>query len=56
MGDLDTYAALLEKLSKFTTAASGLYIKCLEDANIDVLKEFVGASVQRMEELDLSPS
>ena len=51
MGGLDSHAALLEKLGKFTTGAGCLYIKRLDDVDRKVLKELVQASVKRMKQL-----
>lgn len=50
MGGFDNHAALLQKLGKFTTGASCLYIKTLDDVDKKVLKELVQASVKQMKQ------
>jgi len=49
MAGFDTYETLLGKLGKHTTGKSCLYIKRLEDVDMDVLKELVRRSVEHME-------
>ena len=56
MDGLDTHAPLLKELGRFTTGASCLYIKKLEDVDREVLQELVQASVRRMKQLDASAS
>ena len=48
MSGFDHYDELLGKLGKHTTAKSCLYIKKLEDIDIDVLKKLIKASVEHM--------
>ena len=48
MAGFDQYAALLEKLGKYKTGASCLYIKRLSDVDLDVLRELIQASVAKM--------
>jgi hypothetical protein len=50
MPGFDQYDALLSKLGKFKTGKSCLYIKKVEDVDMDVLGELVKQSVQHMEE------
>ena len=40
------YEELMEKLGKFKTGKSCLYIKKLEDVNEDVLKELISSSIE----------
>jgi len=49
MAGFDTYETLLGKLGKHTTGKSCLYIKNLEDVDMDVLKELVRRSAEHME-------
>lgn len=48
--ELDNYAELLNKLGKFKTSKTCLYINKLKDVDIDVLKELVSESVKYMKE------
>lgn len=48
MAGFDRYGALLEKLGKFKTGKSCLYIKKLDDVDRQVLQELVRQSVQEM--------
>ncbi len=45
MAGFDQYAALLERLGKFTTGKSCLYIKKLEDVDLEVLGELIQRSI-----------
>jgi hypothetical protein len=49
MAGFDEYDQLLNKLGKHSTGKSCLYIKSLEDVDMDVLKELVRQSVEHME-------
>jgi hypothetical protein len=49
MAGFDDYDQLLGKLGKHSTGKSCLYIKKIEDIDIDVLKELVKQSVEHME-------
>jgi hypothetical protein len=49
MSGFDEYDKLLGKLGKHSTGKSCLYIKKLEDVDMDVLKELVKQSVEHME-------
>jgi hypothetical protein len=49
MAGFDDYNQLLGKLGKHSTGKSCLYIKKIEDIDIDVLKELVKQSVEHME-------
>ena len=49
MAGFDEYDHLLGKLGKHSTGKSCLYIKRIEDIDIDVLKELVKRSVEHME-------
>ncbi len=44
----DEYEDLLKKLGKFSTAKACLYIKKVEDIDLEVLKELVELSVEKM--------
>jgi hypothetical protein len=44
----DAYGSLLERLGKHTTGKVCLYIKKLEDVDLDVLRELVRLSVEHM--------
>jgi hypothetical protein len=44
------YGALMKRLGKFKTGSSCLYIKKLEDVDMDVLEELVSRSVEYMRE------
>jgi hypothetical protein len=50
MAGFDQYDTLLNKLGKFKTGKSCLYIKKIEDVDTDVLRELVKQSVQHMVE------
>ena len=49
MAGFDEYEQLLGKLGKHSTGKSCLYIKKIEDVDLDVLKELVKRSVEHME-------
>jgi hypothetical protein len=48
MPGFDRYEALLDKLGKFKTGKSCLYVNKLDDVDIDVLRELVRQSVQHV--------
>lgn len=48
MAGFDKYPDLMEKLGKYKTGSSCLYLKRLEDADMDVLKELISRSVAHM--------
>ena len=48
MSGFDEYDQLLDKLGKYTTGKSCLYIKKIEDVDLDVLRELVDQSVKHM--------
>jgi hypothetical protein len=48
MAGFDEYDQLLHKLGKHSTGKSCLYIKKIEDVNVEVLKELVKKSVEHM--------
>jgi hypothetical protein len=48
MPGFDIYQKELENLGKFKTSISCLYVKRLSDINIDILKEMIKDSVQKM--------
>jgi hypothetical protein len=48
MAGFDRYDALLEKLGKFKTGKSCLYIKKVEDVDLSTLRELVEQSVEHM--------
>jgi hypothetical protein len=50
MSGFDEYDELLNKLGKYSTGKSCLYIKKLEDVDQDVLRELVSKSVEHMKE------
>lgn len=50
MSGFSEYESLLEKLGKYKTGKSCLYIQKLEDVDLDVLKELVGRSCEHMVE------
>jgi len=50
MSGFDEYDSLLSKLGKYTTGKSCLYIKNIEDVNLDTLKELIKRSVKHMAE------
>ena len=50
MSGFDEYEQLLAKLGKYSTGKSCLYIKKIDDVDLDVLRELVDRSVQHMKE------
>jgi hypothetical protein len=50
MAGFDNYDHLLQNLGKHKTGKSCLYIKRLEDVDLDTLRELVSQSVQHMNE------
>jgi len=46
MAGFDRHEALMKKLGKHSTGKSCLYIKTLDDVNLDVLEELIAASVK----------
>lgn len=48
MAGFDRYASLMDKLGKFRTGKSCLYVKRLDDIDLGVLEELVSASVAHM--------
>lgn len=48
MSGFDEYDLLLDKLGKYSTGKSCLYIKKIEDVDLDVLRELVDQSVKHM--------
>lgn len=48
MSGFEGYDALLNRLGKFTTGVSCLYVKKLADIDLDILKELVQKSVDHM--------
>ncbi|MDX1415835.1 MAG: DUF1801 domain-containing protein [Candidatus Promineifilaceae bacterium] len=50
MSGFDKYDELLEDLGKYTTGKSCLYVKKIEDVDLDVLKELVARSVEYMKQ------
>ena len=48
MCGFEPFGALIEKLGRFTTGKSCLYIKRLEDVDADVLETLIKRSVERM--------
>lgn len=50
LAGFDEYEAILERLGKHKTGKACLYIKRLDDVNVDVLRELVTASVNHMRE------
>ena len=51
MDGFDNYGEILEKLGKFKTGKSCLYIKKLQDIDIKILKELVKKSLLNMDKL-----
>jgi hypothetical protein len=49
MSGFSEYETLLEKLGKYKTGKSCLYLNTLEDVNLDVLRELVRLSCEHME-------
>ncbi|MAS38305.1 MAG: hypothetical protein CL610_30185 [Anaerolineaceae bacterium] len=54
MAGFDEYDSLLDKLGKYKTGKSCLYVKKLDDVDTDVLKELVDRSVTHMRETNPS--
>lgn len=52
MPGFDGYESLMSRLGKYKTGKSCLYINKLADVNLDVLKELIAASVERMRRAD----
>ena len=52
MSGFDEYDQLLSNLGKHSTGKSCLYIKKIEDINVDVLNELVEKSVKHMEKIN----
>jgi len=50
MGYLEFYTDLLEGLGKFKHGKGCLYIKKLEDIDLDVLRSLISTSIQRLKE------
>lgn len=48
MAGFDAYDALLEKLGKYKTGKSCLYVNKLEDVDLDALRELIRRSVEHM--------
>jgi len=48
MPGFSSYGPLMKKLGKYKTGKSCLYIKKLEDVNLEVLEELVSRSVEHM--------
>ena len=51
MDGFEKYSELMEKLGKFKTGKSCLYIKKMQDIDINILKELVAESLLHMEKL-----
>lgn len=49
MSGFDEYEGLMAKLGKYKTGKSCLYIKKLEDVNLDVLRKLIDLSVKHMQ-------
>jgi len=49
-GGLDQHKALLKKLGKHTTGKGCLYIKKLDDVNVNILKELIAQAAQELEQ------
>ncbi len=49
MSGFDQYDQLLNKLGKYSTGKSCLYVKKVEDVDMDVLDELVKCSVEHVE-------
>ena len=54
MSGFDAYDGLLEKLGKYKTGKSCLYIKKLEDVDMNVLEELIRQSVEHMKQTNPS--
>ena len=52
MAGFERYDELMEKLGKYKTGKSCLYVKKLEDVDMNVLEELVKASVEHMRAKD----
>ncbi len=52
MAGFDAYESILQQLGKYKTGKSCLYIKRLDDVNVDTLRELVAASVTHMRQTD----
>lgn len=50
MAGFDRYDSLMESLGKYKTGKSCLYVKKLDDIDIDVLRELIDESVQHMKQ------
>ena len=48
LSGFEEYDGLLNKLGKHSTGKSCLYIKKLDDIDLEVLKELIGKSVEHM--------
>jgi hypothetical protein len=48
LGGLESFADLMKRLGKFKTRGSCLYIKKLEDVDVNVLRKLVATSVKSM--------
>jgi hypothetical protein len=51
MAGFEQYDELMKKLGKYRTGKSCLYIKKIEDIDLEVLKELVGQSVEQMKKM-----
>ncbi len=51
MAGFDRYDELLEKLGKYKTGKSCLYVKKIEDINLEVLEELIKNSVEYMSKI-----
>jgi hypothetical protein len=51
MGGFPRHEALMERLGKYKTGKSCLYLKQLADVDMDVLEELIAASLDHMREL-----
>jgi hypothetical protein len=50
MAGFDAYPDLMSKLGKFKTGKSCLYLKCLDDVDVDVLRRLIRESLRYMAE------
>jgi hypothetical protein len=48
MGGFDAHPDLMKRLGKYKTAKSCLYIRNLDDVNLDVLRKLIEQSIKRM--------
>ena len=55
MAGFEQYEDLLQKLGKYKTGKSCLYVKRLEDINLEVLSELVQLSVEHMADTQSKP-